>query len=168
MSNWITRMTAGELKLRLAADILHARSPIQVRVFGTSMLPSIWPGDLLAIENCDASEIRGGDIIRFMQAGRFVIHRVITVANDSGNIGWITRGDSMTREDLPVSEKHFLGRVCSIRRKSRWVPPPRHLSKTAHWLGCTLQTLGSLPGRVLRVRHWWRKRRDAVSGLAKA
>jgi hypothetical protein len=167
MSQWNTHTDAADLKLRLAGEILRARSPIEVRTSGTSMLPSIWPGDVLAIENCDASEIRRGDIIRFMQAGRFVIHRVISVARDSGNICWTTRGDSLTREDSPVSERCFAGRVCGIRRKDRWVPPPVHLSKTAQWVGRTLQALGSLQEHVSRVRLFLLNRRHAVSGLAK-
>lgn len=168
MSKRNPRADAGDLKLRLAAEILRARSPIEVRASGTSMLPSIWPGHVLAVEDCDPSAIRAGDIIRFMQAGRFVIHRVISITGDSGNISWITRGDSLSREDLPVAERYLLGRVRSIRRKDRWAPPPVHLSKRARWVGRTLQALGSLQQHVLRVRLFLRKRRAAASGLAKA
>ena len=167
MSKWNTRTNAADLKLRLAAEILRARSPIEVRASGISMLPSIRPGDVLAVENCDPSEVRAGDIIRFMRNGRFVIHRVLSVARDSGNICWTTRGDSLTREDSPVSEKYFVGRVCSIRRKDRWVPTPAHPSRTAQWVGRTLHALGSLQEYRSRVRLFLFKRRDAVSGLAK-
>jgi signal peptidase I len=158
----------AKVKLGLAAEILRSRPAVHVRGIGTSMIPSIWPGDLLVVENCEPSDIRVGDIIRFMQAGRFVIHRVISVANDSGNISWITRGDFVTRDDLPVSERHFLGRVCTIRRHNRCFPPSQHLSRTAYWVGRTLQTLYSLQGLVSRVRHFLRKRSDAGSEWAKA
>lgn len=142
----------GDVKLELAAQILRSRSVIRIRVYGTSMLPYIWPGDVLAIENCQPCDIRLGDIIRFMQSGRFLIHRVVTVANDSGSISWITRGDSLSCEDLPVSQTHFLGRVTAIERNGRSFAPARQISTVAHWVGRTLQSFGPLQGLVFRVR----------------
>ena len=156
------------IKLRLAAEILRTRSPIYVRAIGTSMLPTIWPGDVLEIEHCETPEIRVGDIIRFMQAGRFVIHRVIVVNDDGGSFSWITRGDSVAQADAPVAGTFFVGRVCAIRRGNRSFTPPLHLSQTAHCAGRTLRTILFLQRGVLQIRRWWQERHDGLPALAKS
>jgi signal peptidase I len=168
MSYWNPHADPDALKLRLAAEILRTRSPLHVRAFGTSMLPFIWPGDILEIEHCDAAEIGIGDVIRFMQAGRFVIHRVVAIHNDCGKISWITRGDALTHEDAPVASRLFVGRVCTIRRNNRSFTPPFRLSQTAHWFGRTLRTINFLHRRLLQIRRWWSKRHDGLPALAKS
>jgi signal peptidase I len=158
----------AEVKLGLAGEILRSRSVIRVRAFGTSMLPTIWPGDVLVIENRDPAEICVGDIIGFTQAGRFLIHRVIGVGTESENISWITRGDSLTREDLPVLQTHLLGRIAAIHRNGRAFPPPRRVSGMAHWLGRMLHSFDRLDGLILRFRFFWGRDRDFQSDLVKA
>lgn len=148
----------AEVKLALAAELVASGRPLCLRALGTSMLPTIWPGDLLLVNHCEPDQITTGDIIRFMQAGRFVIHRVIDIYHAEGKTSWVTRGDSVTREDAPVEANQLLGRVSAICRNGRTIHPTRYLSPLAHRFGCLLEHLDSLPGLVLRVRRLLRKR----------
>ena len=50
-------------KLDLAAEVLSAGGTIRLQALGTSMLPSIWPGDVLSIERPPGQEIVPGDIV---------------------------------------------------------------------------------------------------------
>ena len=56
---------------------------------GTSMLPSIRPGDLIIVERQDSYE--EGDIISFISPGNYITtHRVIDIKNNN----YITQGDN--------------------------------------------------------------------------
>jgi signal peptidase I len=158
--------TAADLKLGLAAEILRSGYPIHLRALGTSMLPSIWPGDLLTIESCDPPEIAVGDIIRFMQAGRFVIHRVIGIGSAGKKFYWLTRGDSLACEDAPVSQDQFLGKVTGIRRNGSLICPTRQLSALAQCFGRMLAHVSHIQGAVLRIRAFLRRRLAVKSDLA--
>ncbi len=155
--------TVESVRADLAAEVLRGGSPVVLRALGTSMLPSIWPGDFLRIESCKPEDVCKGEIICFTQAGRLVIHRVIAVhripaADGLGlpceeDVLWITRGDSATCEDLPVSQGQLSGRVIAIGRNGRMVSPSRTLPALARWLGCVLERVDWLQGIVLRVRR---------------
>src|SRR5271157_1377561 len=82
-------------KLDLAAQVLSSGGAIRLQALGTSMLPSIWPGDVLSIEHKPGEEIVPGDIVLVARDGRFFIHRLI----EKHNSGWITRGDSLPQPD---------------------------------------------------------------------
>lgn len=156
-----------EVKLALAAEILSWGRPLHVRALGTSMIPCLWPGDLLIIEDCDPHEVVVGDIIRFMQNGRFVIHRVVGMGRTGERLFWLTRGDSLQREDAPVLEDHFLGKVCAIRRNGKLISPVREVSPVAGRFGRLLGQVNHLHGVVLRIRALLRRSISVKPGLAK-
>jgi Peptidase S24-like len=156
---------AHDAKLSLALDLLRSSHPIHVRATGTSMLPSIWPGDVLSIENCSPGDVSAGDIIRFMQNGRFVIHRVVAIQRQREKLSWITRGDAVACDDGLVPAEDFLGRVSAIRRNSKSIQPGRHLSSRTHWFGRMLIRVHHIQGVVLRVRAVLR-RTSAISSYS--
>ena len=162
------RQDDAEVKLGLAAEILRSRCAIRLRALGTSMLPAIWPGDVLVIEHCHPSEIQPGDIIGFMQEGRWLIHRVWKVVIDFDKLSFVTRGDSLAHEDSPVLPSELLGRVAAIHRNGHAFFPGRHVSRMALWVGRTLQRFDSLRGLVLQLRSFLDRYRETPSGLAKA
>jgi Peptidase S24-like len=109
-------------KLDLAAEVLSSGRTIRLQALGTSMLPSIWPGDVLSIEPKSGEKIVLGDIVLVARDGRFFIHRLIQKRNST----LITRGDSLPQEDAPVAPVQVLGKVSLIHRKSgNVVPKPR-------------------------------------------
>jgi hypothetical protein len=106
-------------KLDLAAEILGSGGAIRLQALGTSMLPSIWPGDVLSIESKAREEIVPGHIVLVARDRRFFVHRLIEKRNSQ----WITRGDSLSQNDAPATEVQVLGKVSTIHRKSRVISP---------------------------------------------
>src|ERR1039458_4031331 len=96
--------TLEDPKLELAAEVLSCGGVIRLQAMGTSMLPSIWPGDAVSIEHKPRHEIVPGDIVLVARHGRFFVHRLIEKRNSS----WITRGDSLSQIDEPAAEVEVL------------------------------------------------------------
>jgi signal peptidase len=141
-------------KLDLAAEVLRAGSSIRLQALGTSMLPAIWPGDVLCIERKPGDEIVPGDIVVVAREGRFFIHRLI----EKHDSEWVTRGDSLPQNDPPVEEVQVLGKVSFIQRKAgAWVPSARtsRPKRALAWMLCRWDLLRNV---VLRV-HSLRDRR---------
>ena len=109
-----------ELKSDLAIEALGASGLLRLKVRGNSMLPSLWPGDLVTIEAQMLTNIQGGDIILYWRDARFFIlrvqHKIETL---------IARGDCMSYADAPVAASELLGRVLSVRRYGLESPVPR-------------------------------------------
>src|SRR5213594_1846470 len=112
------------VKCQLAAEALRSFGEVRLRVTGTSMLPSVRPGDVLFVRRQDAMEALPGDIILFARdEGRLFAHRVVQKLNRRGELLWITRGDSLPQKDPPVSRQELLGRVTAILRGESPIDP---------------------------------------------
>jgi signal peptidase I len=108
---------ADSLKRRLACEQLRTAGKVQLRATGSSMLPSIWPGDVLVVEQVRNDRILSGDVVLFDAGRRFVAHRVI--ARDRSTIR--TQGDSVPKPDRPLSSDELLGKVAFILRNGKCV-----------------------------------------------
>ena|ERR1035438_6468065 len=93
----------------LLADVLrHAQhNAVRLRVFGESMLPSLWPGDEVEIVSCSLADLRPGDIALALRAGQFFLHRFMARTPD----GFVLRGDSMPGPDPVYPVEALLGRL---------------------------------------------------------
>jgi signal peptidase I len=109
MADFDARDHAG---CELIAEALQVEGSVRIRLTGTSMLPAIWPGEVLAVEQPRSTSI--GDIVLFMREGRLFAHRVV----ERGNGQLITRGDAVMDSDPPLSAAQALGRVTAIIRDS--------------------------------------------------
>jgi len=107
---------AATLACELAEEIVRSFGELRLRVVGTSMLPSILPGDLVSILRVSISEISSGEIVLCSRAGRLFVHRVVCCTNGLEQPRLITRGDRLDHNDAPVSSAELLGRVASIQR----------------------------------------------------
>ncbi len=121
--------TSIELARELAEEVVRTFGEVRLRVIGTSMVPSLHPGDFVSIHRASLLEISPGEIVLFFQNGRFVVHRVVdrkgtSGADSSGEPCLITRGDRVRHDDPPVSSTELLGRVVSIERGNRKVELP--------------------------------------------
>src|SRR5580700_10685991 len=103
-------------KLGLAAEMLRSQGTVLLKAWGMSMLPSVWPGDLLTIQSAAFDEVVPGDIVLVLRDSRFFIHRLVERRRDQDRILCITRGDAMPHNDPPTAASELLGRVASIRR----------------------------------------------------
>lgn len=115
-------------KLSLAAEVLRRRGTVHLELRGTSMLPSLWPGDLLTIQSAACDEVVPGDIVLVLRDNRFFVHRLVERRQSQDCPSWITRGDAIRHNDAPVAASDLLGRVARIRRANRSFVPSRRLS----------------------------------------
>jgi signal peptidase I len=143
------------LKLTLAAEVLRQNLTVHLRAWGTSMLPALWPGDLLTIQSVTDDQLRPGDIVLVLDNGRFLIHRLIEKQHDQGLSHLITRGDAMPQNDPPANISDFLGRVVRIRRGNQSFVPSRRVSRinsVRAWLLCHSNRFRSLSLRFHAAR----------------
>jgi SOS-response transcriptional repressor LexA len=121
-----TREAREDSKLGLAAEMLRSHGVVRIKAWGTSMLPSVWPGDLLTLRCTAREEVVPGDIVLALRENRFSIHRLIEKQEVSGLL--ITKGDAVPQNDPPVAASELLGRVVGIRRGHRSFVPSRRIS----------------------------------------
>jgi hypothetical protein len=125
-------------ELRLAAGVLASGGTVKLRAFGSSMLPSIWPGDVLTIEGSPHSVPVPGDIVLVLRNQRPFIHRVEEMRDCNGRRQWITRGDAVPKSDPLVEDSELLGKVLLIQRNRRVIIPGLRLSTAARLLAPVL------------------------------
>jgi signal peptidase I len=101
-----------EAKHDLAAQVVRQFGEVRLKVNGASMLPAVWPGDVVTVRRRSAAELLPGSIAVCYRDQGFVAHRLIGRQGDR----ILTRGDSHLRDDPPFSEDELLGEVVSILR----------------------------------------------------
>lgn len=111
------------LKCGLAAQVLRSHGELRLQVTGTSMIPAVWPGDVLLVRREGEPQARAGDVILFGRDGRLFAHRVVRLVEGPGGPLWITRGDRHPHDDPPVSGEELLGRVTAVLRGDALVDP---------------------------------------------
>jgi len=88
---------------------------------GTSMSPTLQPGDFMIVSPCGPQRPRRGDVVLFRSSERegIVVHRVIAVEPR----GFITRGDNNRRADKPAfTPDTIIGLVVGVQRAGRTIP----------------------------------------------
>jgi signal peptidase I len=115
-----------------------------VRFQGTSMLPGLREGDVLAAAPLEGSMPRKGEIVlRARDEQVLEAHRVVAVRGDR----LVTRGDSRPFRDRPWFAARCRGRVVAVWRGNGLYEPP---GRPSAWVrGRTLAGMG--------VRALWRR-----------
>lgn len=68
-------------------------------------------GDLLLVQEVDASELKVGDVISFVASGSVTTHRIVKITEEDGELQFTTKGDANnTIDQLPVFEHQLVGR----------------------------------------------------------
>lgn len=166
------RENVAALGCGLAEELVRTFGEVRLRVFGTSMVPSILPGDLISVQRAGVSEISSGEVVLYVREGRMFVHRVVdrgvvACAGSPEHLLLITRGDRLRHNDPPVSSAELLGRVISIERgDQKFGALPRfrtsnglllRLLQTSDYATCLYVRLavlcGSLVGRTFRFRQ---------------
>lgn len=140
----------------MAAEVLQSTGKLLLRATGSSMLPTLWPGDLLSFESVPSERIRPGGIVLIEREKAFVIHRVIRSVCVDGRPQFITQGDSMPEQDSPVQASQVLGSLVSARRGSRRLVDFASISpsqKMFGWLLCHCDLLHRLALRWHAARN---------------
>jgi hypothetical protein len=116
------------LGCELAGEVVSTFGEVRLRVLGTSMVPSIHPGDLVSVQRAGLSEISPGEIALYLREGRLFAHRVVARAGSPEQPLLILRGDRLRHNDPPVCASELLGRVHFIERGERRLQPATGLS----------------------------------------
>jgi hypothetical protein len=114
--------TGDEARCTLAAQALREQGRLNLRATGLSMLPTLWPGDLLTIHARDFDQVEPGDVVLYSREGRFFIHRVVSRPSEEL---LLTRGDCAAQDDPAVTAGQVLGVVTEIHRERAVVVPRR-------------------------------------------
>jgi len=107
------------VKRHLVADVARSFGQVRLQVTGCSMLPAVWPGDLLTVRRCGSAELNAGQIVLCFRDGALVAHRLVGTRGKQ----FLTRGDSLYNFDRPFREDEILGRVVAMERDGRQVDP---------------------------------------------
>ena len=102
------------LKCELASEVLHSSGRLKLKVTGSSMLPSVFPGDTVIVERTDVSGTREGDIVLVSRDGRLFAHRLLEKRTEAHASIVLTKGDSMRQADPAVEDDRVLGKVSFI------------------------------------------------------
>ena len=142
----------------LVLDAVRISGKVKLKVAGASMVPALWPGDLVSVRHCAPSELGPGSVIVFRQNQRLIIHRLIHRTGDS----IVTRGDARPRFDENVRAGDVLGFVETVVRNGRSVK--LHFSPWQKAVAFTLRHSEWCTWFFLRVSS--RLRRMGVAGPA--
>jgi signal peptidase I len=104
------------VQCELAAEVLRCCGTLRLQVTGWSMLPAIWPGDILFVETATTNGVREGDVVLFGRDRRFCAHRIVKKLDGSK---FVTRGDANPWPDPVVHSEQLLGRVSSIVKNEK-------------------------------------------------
>ena len=125
--NWnVSGAQEHSLRCELLCDCLRVFGTVRLKVNGWSMLPTLWPGDIIIVSPTNLSQITVGKIALFRRGDRFFVHRVLSKDNVKKEI--LSRGDAMPRTDTPFVSSELLGEVEFIIRNGKQMKPSRKMS----------------------------------------
>lgn len=108
-----------EIVLTLATEMLRSFGEFRFVAWGSSMVPSIFPGDTLIVRRTSPEGACRGEVVLFAREGRFYAHRLVGKTREGGPIRLIARGDALGKNDPPFAEKELLGRVTAVIRRGK-------------------------------------------------
>jgi signal peptidase I len=142
-----TMAESHAVKCELAAEVLRSSGALRLQVTGSSMLPTVWPGDTLLIECVENCAVSVGDIVLFGRDRRLFVHRVTGKIDTPGELKILTCGDAMPQPDPPVPEGDLLGKVSFISRNGKLIVP----RKTPRWTERVIAALARSSDFAARV-----------------
>lgn len=101
----------------LVADVAFNFGEVRLKVTGASMIPAIWPGDVITVCRRHIAELQPGHIVLYRREGMLVAHRLTCIHGDLVT----TRGDSLEHNDPPITASDILGQVVHLVRNGRRV-----------------------------------------------
>lgn len=131
MSDFVQAISirADFIKSELAEECLRSFGRLRIQATGWSMMPTLWPGDILEIEQVNAECVAEGEIVLFRRNHRLCAHRVISKNfAERCDCRMTTQGDSLPAPDPPISSSQLLGKISLISRGGHIFQPRRTLS----------------------------------------
>ncbi|MGD0417302.1 MAG: S24/S26 family peptidase [Terriglobales bacterium] len=131
-SNW------SAVRSALVADVLRGNGRLRGRLLvrgeiqGESMLPTLWPGDVVEIESCSVEDVRPGEIVLALRDDRLVLHRLVAPCTPNG---FLLRGDCVPGPDPVFPPEALLGRLVRRADQGRTIAARPGFGVT--WFGVT-------------------------------
>ena len=147
----LTQQDREDCKLGLAVEALRSCGMVRMKARGASMIPSIWPGDLLTVHSVTQDEVIPGDIVLMLRNQRCFIHRLVDKQPGENCLTFVTRGDAMPDNDPPIAVAELIGRVVAIHRGNRSFVPSQRLwlvHSAVAWVLCRSARVRSLAMRL--------------------
>lgn len=91
-------------------------------VSGPSMKPYLGPGDVVIIKEVNANELKVGDVVKFQQGSRDVIHRIKAITPGPNGVFVFTQGDNNNTPDAPLPVASIEGKVVLKVPYVGWLP----------------------------------------------
>jgi signal peptidase I len=128
--------------LKLCQEVLEKDGCLRFRALGSSMLPSLRPGDVITVGSVEPHTILLGDVILYRQNDRLYAHRVIGKKGVEEMDLLITKGDYVPSSVSCINDYEIMGKVIKIERRGRIIrlDTPFHrwwgrlIAKTSSWL----------------------------------
>jgi hypothetical protein len=99
----------------LVAEVVRSYGGARLKVSGASMLPAVWPGDVITVRPRHIAALQPGQVVLYRREGMLVPHRITRIR---GGV-LTTRGDSVGHDDPPVRESDLVGQVVCVEHKGR-------------------------------------------------
>ena len=116
----------------LVLEILKGEGPVRIVASGVSMYPFIRKGDIMVLDpfipedNAETGEFRrpdrrmefgvGDPVLTKNDSHRWLIHRVIKIEKEEQTGRIITKGDALSKADLPVRPDQVWGKITRVER----------------------------------------------------
>ena len=109
--------TTKEVVAHLLREEIASGEEVSLKVSQGSMRPLINPGDRVVVKGCRAEDLVLGDIILYEKEGTFYTHRFLY----RRGLSLLTKGDNALFLDASFSKEQLLGKVITIKKKSRTI-----------------------------------------------
>jgi hypothetical protein len=154
------RSASDQQKVGMALEVLRTQGRVRFAARGYSMLPSLWPGDVVTVEAQSTDQFQSGDLLLYVREERFFLHRMLRNEECGVEARWLMRGDSMPHADQPVSAHQIVGKVVEVERDGRRLPGIPRCTLPVRAAGFLL-CWDRLRSVVLRLRESRHTRPDA-------
>jgi len=108
-----------DIVLTLTTEMLRSFGEVRSVVRGASMVPTLFPGDIVVVRRETAQTARQGEVMLFFRQGFFCAHRLMDRTQESESTRLIARGDALGKNDPPFAEDELLGRVTAVIRRGK-------------------------------------------------
>lgn len=109
--------SAKEAITHLLREEITSGKEVSLKVAQGSMQPLINPGDRVVVKDCRAENLIPGDIILYEKEGTLYTHRFLY----RRELSLLTKGDNALFLDTPFPKEQLLGKVITIKKKSRTI-----------------------------------------------
>jgi len=107
----------------LTVEALLRGDTVRIRAQGASMMPAIWPGDVLKIRSVAEASPEIGEVALIRENDALRAHRVIAHRTRDGRQLIVTRGDALDADDAAVELSAVVGIV--VARNGRPLDSPK-------------------------------------------